>query len=241
MRRGILSRRERVESRQRFRRWSFSPPVVALRRLADQLLHRPLLNLYVSLDVQGLDKLTGVSGPVLFIANHTSYLDQPCVMNALPPAWRYRTATAAWAEFFFVNFRTPAQHLWKRLTYEYTTTFMGVFPLPQSTGFRRSLQHMGWLADHGISSLVFPEGERTQNGQLLPFQQGLGIIVRELGVPVVPVRIAGLERVLPRDARWPKRGRVTVTFGAPLLFPGTAAPEMIVSRCRQAISELPHG
>jgi long-chain acyl-CoA synthetase len=96
---------------------------------------------------------------------------------------------------------------------------------------------MGRLADHGKNILVFPEGERSRDGTLLPFQQGLGIMVRDLGIPVVPVKIAGLERVFPRGAVWPKRGTVRVTFGSPLRFT-RESPAEIVDLARSAVEKL---
>jgi long-chain acyl-CoA synthetase len=96
---------------------------------------------------------------------------------------------------------------------------------------------MGRLADHGVNILIFPEGERSKDGELHRFQLGLGIMVRELGIPVMPVKISGTERVLPPGASWPKRGKVTVTFGAPLRF-RYEEPAEIVERTRRAVEEL---
>ncbi|HEY5975842.1 MAG TPA: AMP-binding protein [Geobacteraceae bacterium] len=235
--RQLLARRDKVAPPRGLRRWAVSAPALLVRRLGDMLLHRPLLRSVVTLRPYGAAKLAGLSTPVVFVANHLSYLDQPCIMFSLPPELRYRTATAAWAEFFFVNFHTVLQRLWKRFTFEYGSVALSLFPLPQSTGFRSSLQHMGWLVDHGFSILVFPEGERSLHGDLLPFRQGLGIMVSELGIPVVPVCLAGLERVLPRGANWPRRGEVTVTFGEPLFFSGET-PGEIVAMVRDAVAGL---
>jgi long-chain acyl-CoA synthetase len=235
--RRVIERREKVTGARHYRFWTNSPPVRGIRRLCDLLVNFPLLGLVATVEARGREHLAGLDGPVLFVANHTSYLDQPAIMRALPAKRRYWTATAAWAEFFFVNFKNPLQHLWKRFTYEYCTFAINVFPLPQSSGFRASLHFMGRLADSGVSILVFPEGERTRDGRLLPFRLGLGIMARELRLPLVPVRLDGLEYVLPRDARWPRRGAVTVTFGAPLTFT-TESDEEIVSRARQAIESL---
>lgn len=235
--RDLLARRERPRRQQRFRPWVNSPPMRMVRRLCDMAIHFPLLTLFVDLEVRGAGQFKELKMPVLFIANHVSYLDQPVIMKTLSPLWRYRTATAVWAEFFFKNFRNLAQWAWKRFTYEYGTLALNLFPLPQSQGFRSSLQYMGQLVDRGVNLLVFPEGERSASGRLLPFQQGLGIMVTELEIPVVPVKIRGLERVYPRGARWPRRGRVSVTFGEPLRF-GLESPEEIVARSRKAIDEL---
>lgn len=235
--RRIIAERAKVARPRGLRFWTNSAPVVALRRCADLLLHRPLFRLFVDLEVRGLDRVTGPDGPVLYIANHTSYLDQPAIMFSLPPEMRYCTATAAWAEFFFLNFKNWPQKVWKRMTYEYGTLFLNLFPLPQSGGFRAALQHMGRLADHGISVLVFPEGERTLDGRLLPFQRGLGVMVQELAIPVIPVRIDGLGLVLPRGAKWPRRGRVVVTFGEPLRFAGQTV-DAIVTHSHDAVAAL---
>jgi long-chain acyl-CoA synthetase len=235
--RRMIADRAKVALPRGLRFWTNSAPIVFLRKVADLLLHRPLFHLYVTLEVHGLERLTGLDEPVLFIANHTSYLDQPAVMFALPAQSRYRTATAAWAEFFFQNFRTVLQRIWKRLTFEYGTLFLNLFPLPQSSGFRATLHHMGRLVDHGISILVFPEGERTRDERMLPFRRGLGVMVQELAIPVVPVRIDGLERVLPRDANWPRRGRVVVTFGEPLRFAGQTV-DAIVEQSAAAVASL---
>ncbi|WP_298439144.1 AMP-binding protein [Geobacter sp.] len=235
--REIIRRRERIEVREHFRPWAAGRGARGVRRFLDAVLHFPLVRRFVSLEVDGLRNLEGIEGPVMFISNHQSYLDHPTIMLALPPPLRYNTATAAWEEFFFRNYRNFAQKLWKRLTYEYASVAFTVFPLPQSRGFRGALRHMGELTDWGMNTLVFPEGERSFDGTLLPFQQGLGIMVRELGVPVVPVRIQGLERVFPRGTAWPRRGPVRVRFGKPLYF-GTESPSEIVARAQRAVEEL---
>jgi long-chain acyl-CoA synthetase len=96
---------------------------------------------------------------------------------------------------------------------------------------------MGKLADAGISILLFPEGERSISGRMLPFRPGLGLMAKELGLPVVPIGIRGVENVLPRGGSFPKRGTVTVTFGQPLRFT-TETPEEIIGRTEEAVAAL---
>jgi long-chain acyl-CoA synthetase len=112
-----------------------------------------------------------------------------------------------------------------------------LFPLPQSQGFSGSLKYMGRLADAGFSILIFPEGGHSRNGTLQPFQLGLGIMVKELGIPVVPIKISGTGQVLPHEASFPKRGTVTVTFGEPMRFSYEEPPE-IVKMVREAVGKL---
>ena len=239
--RELVRKREQIAGpRHRFRFWTNSLPIRLFRQFCDLCLNYPLFRLFVRLEVHGLEHLDGLDGPVFFIANHLSYLDQPSIMFALPRSRRYRTATAAWAEFFFKNFHNPWQHAWKRFTYDFGTLALNLFPLPQASGFRPSLAYMGKLADAGISILLFPEGERSITGRILPFRPGLGLMARELGLPVVPVGIRGVEKVLPRGGNFPKRGTVAVAFGPPLRFT-TETPEEIIGRTEAAVEKLSRG
>ena len=237
LRRLIRNRDERAGPVRRFRFWSNSPPIRLFRQLCDLCLNYPLFRLFVRLEVRGVEQLASLEGPLFFVANHLSYLDQPAVMFALPRRRRYGTATAAWAEFFFENFSTVWQRAWKRFTYDYGTLALNLFPLPQASGFRPSLAYMGRLADAGVSILLFPEGERSLNGRLLPFRPGVGLMARELGLPVIPVGIRGVEKVLPRGGGFPRRGTVTVTFGPPVHFT-TETPEEIVRLCEAAVGRV---
>ena len=112
-----------------------------------------------------------------------------------------------------------------------------LFPLPQSQGFSGTLKYMGKLADAGINILIFPEGGHSRDGKMHPFQLGLGIMVKEMGIPVVPIKISGTDQVLPHEANFPKQGKVTVTFGEPLRFRYEEAAE-IVEKTRQAVEKL---
>lgn len=235
--RRLIALRERPKDEHRFRFWTNLSLFRGARRGLDAVFHEPLFRLFVTLRVSGLENLTHRDPPVMFISNHQSYLDQPAILFSLPPRWRYATATAAWEEFFFRNYRTFFGMVWKRFTYEYGTMFLNLFPLSQTGGFRRSLAHMGMLADHRINILLFPEGARSGDGRLLPFRPGMGVMVRELSVPVVPVRIVGMEKVMPRGAAWPVRGTVEVRFGTPLVF-GRETPDEIVERARRAVEAL---
>ena len=235
--RQIIVRREQPESGRSMRFWVNCRPLRLLRRVVDFFFHHPLVRVFVATDVHGLENLANLKPPVMFVANHLSYLDQPVILSSLPPCWRYNTATAAWEEFFFRNYRIWLGKLWKRLTYEYGTIFLNLFPLSRSSGFRASLAYMGKLADHRINILLFPEGTRSRDGRLLPFRQGVGVMVQELSLPVVPVRIFGMENIMPPGVVWPRRGRVRVSFGSPIECAGDA-PAEIVAKVRRAVEEL---
>lgn len=107
------------------------------------------------------------------------------------------------------------------LYYRLSTFFFAAFPIPQRhAGAGQTIRYMGDLIEQGWSILIFPEGDRTTTGEIHPFQPGVGMIASHLDTAVVPVRIAGLDRVLHRDAKWPTMGRVDVKFGPPVTLAG---------------------
>jgi len=234
--RQIITKREKLTRRDHFRFWTNSDFSREVRMFWDTVVHGPLLRSLATIEVRGSEQLEKLAGPVFFVANHLSYLDQPSIMSALPPEIRYRTATAAWAEFFFGE-QQGFNRIWRRLSYQYASLLFNLFPLPQSQGFSGSLKFMGRLADAGINILIFPEGGHARDGRLQPFQLGLGVMVKELGIPVVPIRISGTGQILPPGASFPKPGQATVTFGEPLRF-SIEEPAEIVEKTRRAVEKL---
>jgi long-chain acyl-CoA synthetase len=208
-----------------FPTWNRSAPIRALRRASLPTWILPLARLFVSLKVEGLEHLDQAGGPVIFAANHQSHLDTPMILQALPPRWRYRVAPAMAKEFFAAHFYPAGHSSTARLTngmnYYLASAFFNAFPLPQrETGTRQTLRYIGDLIGHGYSVLIFPEGKRTDAGEIKRFQPGVGMIAAKLGVPVVPVRLEGLDRILHHTWKAPVRGSASVTFGAPMWLKG---------------------
>ena len=207
-----------------FPSWNRSLPARAARRMSLPTWILPPMRLFVRFDVQGLEHLRDLRGPVLFAANHQSHLDTPAILTALPPRWRYRVAPAMLKEFFSAHFHPDRYPLSQRLTsslnYYLASLFFAAFPLPQrETGARQALRYIGEVIDRGYSVLIFPEGKRTV-GDILPFQRGVGMIASRLDVPVIPVRIEGLDRILPQGWIVPRPGRAGIRFGEPMSLKG---------------------
>ena len=96
-----------------------------------------------------------------------------------------------------------------------------VVPLPQrESGARDAMRYLGELVGNGSSVLIFPEGRRGETGAIDTFRPGVGMLASRLQVPVVPVRIDGVDRILHEGWRMARPGRARVTFGAPLQFDG---------------------
>jgi 1-acyl-sn-glycerol-3-phosphate acyltransferase len=96
---------------------------------------------------------------------------------------------------------------------------------------------MGEMAAQGWSVLIFPEGVITETGEIAKFQPGVGLVASKTGLPVVPVRLIGLDRVLHRTARFPTPGRVEVRFGEAMTFSG-ADYAAIAHRVEEAVRAL---
>jgi long-chain acyl-CoA synthetase len=185
----------------------------------------PLARLFAWVKVSGLEHLARIEGPVIFAANHQSHMDTPAILWALPGRWRYRVAVAMAKEFFKAHFFpeqfTRSERLTNGLNYYLSSLFFNAFPLPQrEAGARQTLRYIGDLVTDGWSVLIFPEGKRTAAGEINPFRPGIGMIGAKLHVPVVPVRLEGLEKVLHQKARMATPGRVRVSFGPPIELHG---------------------
>ncbi len=65
--------------------------------------------------------------------------------------------------------------------------------------------------------IIYPEGTRVESGVLAQPEPGAGFIAQKAGCPVLPVGLTGTRECLPKGARWPRRTRVTITFGKPFV------------------------
>ena len=208
-----------------FPRWNRRRLVGWIRRASQATWILPLARLFAWVRVSGLEHLEHLQGPVVFAANHQSHLDVPVILSALPGRWRARVAPAMAKEFFKAHF-FPEQHsagqvLTNRLNYYLASFFFNAFPLPQrEAGARQTLRYIGEVTGDGFSVLIFPEGSARDSGDIKPFRGGIGMIASRLHLPVVPVCLAGVDRVLHPSWKMARPGRCSVTFGAPMRLSG---------------------
>ena len=208
-----------------FPSWNRTHVAWFLRRISLPTWILPLARVFLKLEVVGLDHLAGLNEPVIFAANHQSHMDTPAIFLALPRRWRYAVAPAMAKEFFRAHFypREFSRKAWftNSLNYYLSCMFFNAFPLPQrEAGTRQTLRYIGEITGDGYSVLIFPEGERHDTGQMGRFRPGVAMIGARLGVPVVPVRLDNLDRVLHPRWKWPRRGPARISFGAPLRLEG---------------------
>ena len=203
----------------------------AIRRFMLVTTLLPITRWFTRAKVTGLENLNNTRGPVIFAANHESYMDTSAILARLPGNWRYRIAPAMWKEYFEPHFhpeKHPRRERWiNSLIYFLVTLLYNAFPIPQSeTVTRESIRYAGELVEEGWSILIFPEGERNQTGQVGRFLPGVGLMASRLHLPVVPIRLRGLDRVWPRASTFPHRGRIELSIGAPLMSERESFPEL---------------
>ncbi|MCI0601677.1 AMP-binding protein [bacterium] len=197
-------------------RWTRWFPIRLVRYLSWYTLVFPVMPLRMTVQVTGLENLTGLKPPLFFVSNHQSILDAPAILKALP-SFRWRTSLA------------PAMGFRKAWIDLYAAgLFFNIYPLPPtSVGLRKAIELTGELVDKGYSPLVFPEGERTPDGRLRPFRHGIGVLVNYSKLPVVPVFLCGAYEIWPIHSRGPKKkGIIRIHFGKPVDFSGKTPAEI---------------
>jgi long-chain acyl-CoA synthetase len=224
-------------------RWGQNWLVTWMRLAIYYLVVWPATYILAAPRVKGREHLRGLRGPVLVVSNHVTYIDIGWILAALPARFRHRLATAMDGERLSKMRRPPKemnflQRIVKRLNYLLVVGLFNVFPLPRESGFRRSFSFAGDLADRDWSILIFPEGITTPDGQLLPFQAGIGLLAAQLSLPVVPIRLAGLFDLRQAERRAARPRHIRVTIGAPVRFTPDQDPNEIAGELRRRVAEL---
>ena len=184
-----------------------------------------LARLFAWVRVEGRENLKDIDGPVIFASNHQGYFDTPILLIALPWKWRRKLAPAMRKEFFEAHFH-PSKHPWyrvftSRLNFYLSALAFNAVPIPQhEAGTRQTLRYIGEIVEEGWCPLIFPEGKHSLDESILPFRAGAAMMASKLGVPVVPVRIRGSNRVLHPTWRMARPAFVQVKIGKPMKLEG---------------------
>lgn len=149
-------------------------------------------------------------GGCVVVANHSSHADTAALLAALDA--RHSPAIGAAADYWFAS---P----WRR---RICRRLAAGFPVRRGGGGMEDLLTMAGELRAGRAVVLFPEGTRGQDGALGSFHRGALVLAEEAGVPVVPVGIAGTDRLLPKHGRL-RSALVRVTIGEPL--PPAVTPE----------------
>lgn len=155
--------------------------------------------LFFRIEFEGLENVP-VSGPAILAANHQSYLD-PILMSA---PIRRRIRYMAWSELF--RFRILR---WLLETF-------GAFPVRVGVADKHAIRQSLETLRQGEMLMIFPEGQRSPDGRLLPFKVGFARLALLARVPVVPVAIRGAHRAWPPSRPFPLPAKIRIRYFPPL-------------------------
>jgi 1-acyl-sn-glycerol-3-phosphate acyltransferase len=174
------------------------------------------MDFYAARRATGREKLAGLKGPVILVANHASHMDTPVILAALPRKLRKRTAVAAAADYFYRN----------RLVAAAVSLVFNTVPIERrGGGLKNGGGHLDKLLDQGWNLLLYPEGTRTRDGGPGRVRRGAAVLAAAHNLAIVPIRVTGTRDAMPPGRFWPKRRRgkvvstrhpVEVSFGEPI-------------------------
>jgi long-chain acyl-CoA synthetase len=223
--------------------WVQRWPVTWVRFLVHYTLLLPSVFILGWPRIIGRENLHGVNGPVLVVCNHVADVDVGFILAALPARLRHKVATAAGGEALEA-LRTPLANrnffvrIFDRIEWFFGVALLNLFPLPRDAGFRDSFAYAGESVDRGYSVLVFPEGHHTTDGKMRRFRAGVGLLVNDLNIPVVPMRIDGLFEVKHAGKRTAHPHQIKVRLGTPIEFQRGTDPQRIADQLRAAVEQL---
>jgi 1-acyl-sn-glycerol-3-phosphate acyltransferase len=203
--------------------------------LALQGAWRRLIRLYLRLAhrlaVEGREYLP--PPPFVLVANHASHLDALVLMACLRGTAARRAHALAAGEVFFGTTATAA----------FSAYALSALPVWRGRTGRHALATLrARLSEDRLVYVMFPEGTRTRDGLMKPFQAGLGALVCSTTVPVVPACIMGTFEAWPPQQRWPGFGRVRVRIGRPIVCAALPdeprAWELVAARAEQEVRAL---
>ena len=187
----------------------------------------PLMDYYAARRATGKEKLEGLKGPVILVANHASHMDTPVILSALPRRLRKRTVVAAAADYFYRN----------RIVASLVSLIFNTVPIERQGGGGMSKNggHLDKLLDQGWNLLLYPEGTRSRGGMPGPLRRGAAVLAAAHHLTIIPIRVSGTAQAMPPGRVWPRRlrdkqvlrrHRIEVSFGEPITASGDPAELM---------------
>ena len=143
-------------------------------------------------------------GPLILAPNHASYLDPPATGCGL----------------FRVTYYLARHTLFKPPIASWLLPSIGSIPVNQNSPGPSSLKNIFEVFKNKGTLVLFPEGQRTFDGNLRKAEPGIGMIAARANVPVVPVHIIGSREAMPRNGSWHPFRPIRVVYGQPMRFSG---------------------
>jgi 1-acyl-sn-glycerol-3-phosphate acyltransferase len=185
-----------------------------------------ILRVYFRPRVNGVEQIPEQGG-VILAANHFSFVD-PLLLGTFLPR-----------RVWFVM----AEDMYRKPVFYQFSKLMDVVPVTQGVGQTGPIRRCLKLLKEGKTIGIFPEGQRSRTGALLPAQKGVGFLACRGGMPVVPAALIGTREAFPVGKLIPRPFQVQIFVGRPIQFNRSDDPEEVAARVRQAIADilLQHG
>jgi len=179
----------------------------------------------VKVEVEGLEHIRP-GGNYVFVSNHVSYMDTPVVLGHIPEPFLFLAKSGLF------NIPLLGWHLER-------AGHVSV-PLEDVRGTLKTLQKAAALIHEGRSTLVFPEGGRSESGELQEFKDGAAFIAIRAQVPMVPLALIGMRQILPMHSLRFQRGRVRLRIGQPISTEGLTIKqrEELTAQARAQVVEM---
>jgi len=196
---------------------------------------RAYLRLWHRFEVSGREHLP-LKPPFVLVGNHTSHLDALLLTAPLPLTIRDQVFALAAGDVFFE----------KALTAAFATTLINALPIWRRRTTAKAMAELRQrLTDEPCAYVLFPEGGRTRDGRLLPFKPGIGMLLAETAVPVVPCWVEGAYAACPAGTTWPRPRKVRLRVGPALQFGDVANErggwEQVAAALQDAVQRLGNG
>lgn len=158
-----------------------------------------------------------IQGPALLASNHVSFADPPLIGCCLPRSISFLARDTLFSPPWF---GAVLQHL-------------NGIPIDRDGGGPSGLKVVLGRLAKGDAVLLFPEGTRSADGRLQEARGGIGLLVTKAAVPVIPVRVFGLDRAWSRGRRFPRPHPSAIKFGNPVNLQSLREEAITADKVRQ--------
>ena len=186
-------------------------------------LFKSFLKLNNRLKIVG-EKNVPKKGPFIIAPNHQSFLDGPIVASGL-------SCKTLKNSYFFATEEHVKRPVVKSLAKRNNIILM------EKRNLKNSILKLSEVLKLGKNVVIFPEGSRSYDGEMVPFKKTFAILSKELNVPVVPVCIRGAYDVLPRGSKWIKPKKIEVEYLHPVMPENGDTYDSISDKVRDSIQK----